>query len=56
MKRSEIVEKEAVKLTDVLKGYGLTAQRPYQNVGQNQVRRVKKGESRTGHDELEGLR
>jgi hypothetical protein len=56
VKRSEIVEKEAIKLTDVLKGYGITSQRPYQNVGQNQVRRVKKGASRSGHGEFEGLR
>jgi len=56
VKRSEIVEKEAVKLTDVLKEYEITSQRSYQNVGQNQVCRVKKGASRTGHDKLEGPR
>ena len=54
MKRSEIVEKEAVKLTDVLKEYEITSQRSYQNVGQNQVCRVKIGASRLGHDKLEG--
>ena len=56
MKRSEIVEKEAVKLTDVLKEYEITSQKSYQNVGQYQVHCVKKGESRTGREGLEGLR
>lgn len=56
VKRSEIVEKEAIKLTCVLKGQcGNTIEAP-QSAGQNQVWSVKKGASRTGHYKLEGLR
>ena len=43
MKRSEIVEEEAVKLTCVLKEYALTVQKSYQNAGHNQVENTKKG-------------
>ncbi len=56
MKRSEIVEKEAVKLTDVLNEYEIISQQSYQSVGQNQVRCVKTGASRNGRVELEGPR
>ena len=56
MKRSEIVEKEAVKTdgrTDRYRGEPLRSS--YQSDGQNQVRCAKKGFSRLGRIWLEGL-
>ncbi len=56
MKRSEIVEKEAVESdgrTDGNRGEQL--RKVYQSDGQNEFGRVKKGFSRAGRDRIEGL-
>ena len=56
MKRSEIVEKEAVE-TDgrADRSRGEQPRKPDQSDGQNEVERVKKGVSRLGRVRLEGL-
>ena len=56
MKRSEIVEKEAVETDGRADGYrGEQLRSTYQSDGQNQVEHVKKGFSRLRRDLLEGL-
>ena len=56
MKRSEIVEKEAVETDGRADGYrGEQLRKSYQSDGQNEVERVKKGSNREGRDRLEGL-
>jgi len=56
VKRSEIVEKEAVETDGRADGYrGEQLRSAYQSDGQNQVERIKKGFSRLGCDLLEGL-
>jgi len=56
VKRSEIVEKEAVKLTKHMKVQHGNNVEYLPNAGQNQVFLNKKGASRTGSGKLEGLR
>ena len=56
MKRSEIVEKEAVKLTLRMKCQCGKNAEILPNAGQNQVFLDKKGASLTGLGKLEGLR
>ena len=56
MKRSEIVEKEAVKTYYLLDRYhGQKLCSLYQEDGQNEVKYVKKGANRLGRNWLEGL-
>jgi hypothetical protein len=56
VKRSEIVEKEAVETDGRADGYrGDSLRSSYQSDGQNEVGRVKKGFSRAGRVRLEGL-
>ena len=56
MKRSEIVEKEAVETDGRADRYrGVPLRSSYQSDGQNEVERVKKGISRVRRVRLEGL-
>ena len=56
MKRSEIVEKEAVETNGRTDGYrGEQLRSSYQSDGQNEFGRVKKGVSREGRARIEGL-
>lgn len=56
VKRSEIVEKEAVETDGRADGYrGEQLRSSYQSDGQNEFGRVKKGVSRAGRVRIEGL-
>lgn len=56
MKRSEIVEKEAVKTYEVKIGYAAKSRESDPDLRQNEAGRAEKGASRARSDELKGLR
>ena len=56
MKRSEIVEKEAVKTYEVTIRYAAKSRESDPNLKQNEADRAEKGASRVRSDELKGLR